>query len=836
MLSKIHLFLISCILIGVSGCISLPDSENQKTLASFNKLQVSDSFNWETSRNVTFHIKSDIATVVSIKSEDGAVLYHQGFYSQLLNDYIVPVNLPSYVQKVLVNSKEVLLTADTMTIDLSDQVTNGMPLRSAQIAPISGLLASWSFNESSGTVATDETGLHTGTIFGTTRVVGVKGIGLKFNGISDHILVTGSTFNPLNNQLSFSFWFKLTEAGAGGTFISQNEKFKVRIDPQGKLSFALYTPVWKSIVMAYSDRILDLNWHHVAATYDGSVMKLFVDGVLKASDLNTGNLHTSTADVYIGQTYTTDFFKGFMDEMQVYEKTLTLNEINQLYTTTPDHSQGDASLLSYWPLDDNSGLVATDVMGNSNGVVSSASWATGAKKSCLDFNGTSSNVNLPNVTVLNPSTSITMMAWVKTRESKSAKIFEKGDWDGHGLGQDKWNGWQGSIRTQDGINHTIAWNGGVPVLNVWYHLAMTYDGETLKLYVNGQLKNSVGVTGKLNVNARNLSIGSDNASQKFFNGMIDDVKIFGTALSQTEIQSGFQNQVIVTDKDGDGVADSEDLYPNDPSRAFHNYVPAAGFGSLAFEDLWPNKGDYDFNDLIVDYRFTIVTNTLNKVTEVLSTFVVRAIGAAKQNGFGFQFPNASLLNADVQVEGSVLKENYISLNSNGTEANQDKVTIIAFDNVNKLYPSSSEFGVNVVPGGFYAQPDTTVINIGFTPNKYEVSDLDLANFNPFLIVNKTRGKEIHLPNYAPTSLVNQSYFGTGQDHSDASSGRYYKTVENLPWAIKVASSYDYTVEGVLVTNGYLKFKSWVESSGVLFPDWYLNKANYRNGKYIYTKP
>jgi len=836
MLSKVHLFLFLIMLFSVTGCISLPDSGNQKIPASLDGLKISDNFNWETSRNVEFHIKSDIATVVTIKSEDGAVLYHQGFYSQLLNDYIVPINLPSYVQKVLVNSKEVLLTADTMTIDLTNQVTNGAPLRSAQITPISGLLASWSFNELSGTVATDETGLHAGSIFGTTRVVGINGNALKFNGVSDHILVSGSNFNPQNNQFSFSFWFKLSEAGAGGTFISQNEKYKVRIDPQGKLSFALYTPVWKSIVMAYSDRILDLNWHHVAATYDGTEMKLFVDGVLKASDINSGNLHTSTADIFIGQTYTTDFFKGFIDEMQVYGKTLTLNEINQLYTSTPDHSQGDASLLSYWPLDDNSGLVTTDIMGNSNGVVSNASWATGAKKSCLDFNGTSSNVSIPNVTVLNPSTSITMMAWVKTRESKSAKIFEKGDWDGHGLGLDKWNGWQGSIRTQDGVSHLVTWNDGVPVLNVWYHLAMTYDGATLKLYVNGQLKNSVAVTGKLSVNARNLSIGSDNASQKFFNGFIDDVKIFGTALSQTEIQSSFQNQVVVSDQDGDGVADSEDLYPKDPSRAFHNYYPAAGFGSLAFEDLWPMKGDYDFNDLIVDYRFTVVTNASNKVTEVLSTFVVRAIGAAKQNGFGFQFSNASLPNADVHVEGTVLNENFITLNSNGTEANQDKVTIIAFDNAYKLFPSSSEFGVNVVPGRAFVKPDTIVINIGFTPDKYVLSDLDLSNFNPFLIVNKYRGKEIHLPNYAPTSLVNPTYFGTGQDHSDPNSGRYYKTVENLPWAIKLPSSFDYTVEGVLVTNGYLKFKSWVESSGVLYPDWYLNKTDYRNRNYIYSKP
>lgn len=833
MRSKLHLVLLASILVGLTGCISMPEPI---VPASFDELNVSDDFDWETSRDVEFHIQSDHSTVVSIKSEDGAVSYHQGFYSQILNDYVVQVNLPAYVQKVQVNSKVVVLSKDTLMVVLTEQASTRAKLRSTQITPISGLLASWNFNEVSGSVATDETGQHVGSILGASNVVGVNGKALRFNGVSDHILVSGSNFNPLNDQISFSFWFKLSEVGADGTIISQNMKYKVRLDPQGRLSFAVYTPVWKSVVMAFSDRILDTNWHHGVVTYDGAEMKIVLDGIVKASERNEGSLHSTTADVYIGQTYASDNFNGILDELQVYGKSLTLNEINQLYTSIPDRSQGDAGLLSHWPLDESEGMAVSDLKGNSNGVVSNASWATGARKSCLDFNGASSSVSIPNVPALNPETSMTMMAWVKTRENKSAKIFEKGDWDGHGLGVDKWNGWQGSIRTQDGHNHTVEWNNGVPVLNEWYHLAMTYDGVQLKLYVNGQLKNSMEVTGKLNVNSRNLSIGSDNASQKFFNGLIDDVKFYGTALSQTEIQAGFQNQVLVSDQDGDGVANSDDLYPNDPSRAFHNDYPAAGFGSLAFEDLWPQKGDYDFNDLIVDYRFTIVTNAMNKVTDVLSYFVVRAIGAAKQNGFGFQLSNASLLQADVQVEGSILKEDYISLNTNGTEANQEKVTIIVFDNANALFPSSNEFGVNVVPAGGYVQPDTTVINIGLTPNKYDIRDLDFASFNPFLIVNKNRTKEIHLPNYPPTSLVDPSYFGTGQDHSDVNAGRYYKTEENLPWAIKLASSFDYTEEGILVTKGYLKFKSWVESSGVLYPDWYLNKAGYRNRNVIYTIP
>jgi len=80
--------------------------------------------------------------------------------------------------------------------------------------------------------------------------------------------------------------------------------------------------------------------------------------------------------------------------------------------------------------------------------------------------------------------------------------------------------------------------------NEWYHIAVTYDGAVLKLYVNGQLNNSRNVSGTLNLNSRPASIGSDNGAQKFFNGLIDEVKFFNAALTQTEIQAAYNNQNV----------------------------------------------------------------------------------------------------------------------------------------------------------------------------------------------------------------------------------------------------------------------------------------------------
>jgi len=264
-----------------------------------------------------------------------------------------------------------------------------------------------------------------------------------------------------------------------------------------------------------------------------------------------------------------------------------------------------------------------------------------------------------------------------------------------------------------------------------------------------------------------------------------------------------------------------------------NFFPATGFGTIGFEDLWPAKGDYDFNDLVIDFQFKVLTNTSNMVEQVDGTFIIKAFGASLQNGFGFQFPEDIDAN-DLTVTGYSLTEAFISLNGNGTENGQSKPTIIVFDNAyNQMQHAGSGIGVNTTPLVPYVVPDTINISILFTPDTYSYNDLDISNFNPFLIVNKVRSVEVHLPDYPPTSLANESLFGTLQDASNPLTGDYYKTENNLPWAILLYEGFDYPVEKSEILAAYLKFAEWATSGGTLYQDWYLNLPDYRNESLIY---
>ncbi len=267
-----------------------------------------------------------------------------------------------------------------------------------------------------------------------------------------------------------------------------------------------------------------------------------------------------------------------------------------------------------------------------------------------------------------------------------------------------------------------------------------------------------------------------------------------------------------------------------------NFYPAHGYGTLAYEDLWPAKGDYDFNDLVIDYQFEIEMNQANYINQVKATFIIRAFGASYENGFGFQLSPAIDAN-DLTVTGYSLTENFITLNANGTETGQSKATIIVYDNAyNEMQHPGVGIGVNTEPFAPYVQPATLTITIDFEPNKYTYNQLDIANFNPFIIVNKNRAVEVHLPNYPPTDLADQSMFGMWDDDSNTGTGKYYLTANNLPWAIHIYESFDYPIEKQDIIWVHLKFAEWATSGGILYPNWYKDLPGFRNDNLIYTPP
>lgn len=267
------------------------------------------------------------------------------------------------------------------------------------------------------------------------------------------------------------------------------------------------------------------------------------------------------------------------------------------------------------------------------------------------------------------------------------------------------------------------------------------------------------------------------------------------AIERTDVQA----IDAANDADGDGINDELDDFPYDPNKSFNNYAPSdAENGTLAFEDLWPSKGDYDFNDLVVSYKFNTIANATNKISSLEAEFVVDNIGAAYKNGFAFVLPVAA---SNIEsVENQVMNVGYVSLNANGTESGVTETVIFVAENTKSL------------------EGDTISIVVTLK-NPVAKTTLGSPPYDLFIVIDGEREREVHMADFAPTSK-GQLYLGHSDDYSDATEGRYYKTNRNLPWVINMYSTYSVPAEKVSIDKVYGKFISWANSGGTENLDWY----------------
>jgi len=295
----------------------------------------------------------------------------------------------------------------------------------------------------------------------------------------------------------------------------------------------------------------------------------------------------------------------------------------------------------------------------------------------------------------------------------------------------------------------------------------------------------------------------------------NDALFYAAATPETAIQyTGIPTLKKSSDSDSDGIPDDRDEYPYDASVAYSTHYPALNtYNTLAFEDLWPNRGDYDMNDVVVGYNSTHYLNNKNQVVKVIDRIKPVWSGGILDVGFGYQLGVSASSVKSVNKSGDFIDNNFrYTLSANGTEAKQSKATIMAFDNITEMSLTS--------PG---AKP-TLNFEIVFN-SPVSTSDLTTPPYNPFIVINKNRGMEVHMPNYRPTDLADFTLFGTYDDKSKPSLNRFYVSDSEMPWGILIPGEFNFPTERVSIVNFYPNFLSWAKSFGVEYPDWYLFSDN-----------
>ncbi|MEN8199118.1 MAG: LruC domain-containing protein [Thermodesulfobacteriota bacterium] len=315
------------------------------------------------------------------------------------------------------------------------------------------------------------------------------------------------------------------------------------------------------------------------------------------------------------------------------------------------------------------------------------------------------------------------------------------------------------------------------------------------------------------------------------------------------LEPGKWYQVTVTVNDGS--LDSSSVSAKSEVGYSYRYPGGMDKNSLVFEDMWPSMGDYDLNDMVVNYRISANANAAGETFEIILAGDLVARGAQYNNGFGVSFKD--LTEADYKsgylYVGGGRRDNR-KVGHAPEEGHNNSLTFILFekmkDSIQLRGPDNAENTADDItmkllpPNPPFAFYNTETIDnrdtipfilVVYLKAPKKLSALNTEFFNPFIVCDVTnqlpgktdgRGTEVHLPGHPPTEKADPSLFGTGDDQVDSSGVTVYKSKNNnLPWALELSGdSFRHPIENTDIVKAYLQMEEWVTSGGSKNQDWY----------------
>ena len=237
-------------------------------------------------------------------------------------------------------------------------------------------------------------------------------------------------------------------------------------------------------------------------------------------------------------------------------------------------------------------------------------------------------------------------------------------------------------------------------------------------------------------------------------------------------------------------------------------------GVYAFEDLWPAQGDYDMNDVVVDFkheRELTRNNTTEDIKNVRQTFYLTTY----QNYVTLTSGLALKLNTKKKPTSIVMKK---------IASGSDDDVEVTFENDGSIYYLTNDVKAEL--------GTTYILELAY---KDGATNKELASVEPFIFRKETNDQEweVHIPYEAPSPKMDFSYFGTGDDASKVNDDIYFVRSGNYPFAFYLSGvsidAFKSTIllranESKKIDNLYPDFLDWSTSKGVEKKQWYLSPA------------
>lgn len=382
---------------------------------------------------------------------------------------------------------------------------------------------------------------------------------LQFNGSNQSVSIAGQNSIDLSASFTLEAFIYPTGTGSeptqGGIILNKENTYEIARFADGSIQFALSATGSGAWSWVNTGIITPLNtWSHIALVKSGTNVYTYLNGTLSftytsAPATMTGN----TNNLWIaGRSSVSQFFNGKIDKLCIWNTALTPTDIKYNMFRSP--AVAAPGLVALYLFNDGSGSTlansGTSYPGLNGTLQNTPVWTNSPVQfasNSLSFDGTNDVATTAYNSSLDITSAITLEAWVyATKNTGIQNVICKSSNTAN----------TGYIfpRTDDGWSHVIfylhiggAWRTITAVyssLNTWHHLAATYDGATMKIYIDGSLAASQAQTGAITTNTNPLALGNQTGfANEYFGGSADEFRIWNVARTQAQIQQDMNREL-----------------------------------------------------------------------------------------------------------------------------------------------------------------------------------------------------------------------------------------------------------------------------------------------------
>lgn len=490
----------------------------------------------------------------------------------------------------------------------------------------------------------------------STTTTGKYGNSGYFDGVEGNVTIPNSSVFNFNNQsFTISAWLK-TSSGGGYPVVKGRGGLQGWQLGGGTTNILFVNDASNQNSCNNPTSFATGNWVYITGVLNVTTRQItcFVNGQLVgttniSSATNLGNIDVNTTlDFASRNPLTSSYYKGYIDEVRIYNRALTPSEVSQLYNFAPGP-------IGYWKLDEGTGSTVADSSGNGNNGTwngtGSVHWANGKYGKAGNFNGTDDYIGLTNPILTTKASAFTISMWVFLPTGFSSR------WIGgreHNIILEYTGGAYGFKFTGGGNNYFAP---ATPIDNSWHYLTVSYDSSSQKyaIYIDGFGSGST-VTDPTNYDFNtsgtfDLGRVAFSPTPTYSAIKIDDVRIYNYVQTQ---------QQIIQDMTGGSIISS--------SGSISSTKPATPIGYWKFDEGFG----------------TTANNTGSGGSALNGTLTNMSSPATSTSGW----TNSGKINKALNFDGS---NDYINLGTNSSLNITGNITISAW-----VYPKSSANALQII--------------------------------------------------------------------------------------------------------------------------------------------